>query len=118
MNRRWLIATLVWTSVIWTVSSIPNLETPDLGISYADKIAHMAEYAVLGFLLTRLFSGLPFAARLYMIFGLGVICGGLDELHQHWIPGRQPDWFDFLADTAGVIAMTSMEFFRIRLKIG
>jgi VanZ family protein len=90
------------------------LETPDLGIAFSDKLAHVAEYAVLGFLLAKSFSSLPLAARFCVVIGLGVLCGGLDELHQHLIPGRQPDWYDFFADSAGVIAAASLDFLRIR----
>ena len=112
MNRRWLFATIVWTLVIWTVSSIPNLKTPDFGISFSDKIAHTAEYAVWGFLMTGLFQKGSILHRLGWILALGVLCGALDELHQLFIPGRQADWFDFLADSGGVLAAAGLDLIR------
>jgi len=60
------------------------------------KIAHAAEFAVLGFLLVRalgnewagLFAGVAYAIS--------------DEVHQHFVPGRQAAVRDVLVDTAGV----------------
>ena len=33
-----------------------------------------------------------------------LIFAGADEYHQHWIPGRVPEWLDWTADATGIIA--------------
>jgi VanZ family protein len=88
---------VLWAAVIFTFSSIPDLGT---GLGTWDlvlrKIAHAAEFAVLGFLLVRalgnewagLFAGVAYAIS--------------DEVHQHFVPGRQAAVRDVLVDTAGV----------------
>lgn len=63
-----------------------------------DKLAHAGLYAVLGALFYL--AGLsPLAA--VMITGL---YGVTDELHQAFVPGRQPELLDLLADIVGAAA--------------
>ena len=49
---------LVYAVVILSVSSVPNLKPPEVGLPNVDKLAHFAEYAVLAFLTFRSFSRL------------------------------------------------------------
>jgi VanZ family protein/phosphoserine phosphatase len=88
---------VVWAALIFTFSSIPDLGT---GLGTWDlvlrKIAHAAEFALLGFLLVRAlgneWAGL-FAGAAYAIS---------DEIHQHFVPGRRAALLDVVVDTAGV----------------
>lgn len=88
------------------VSSIPDLSTPSLGITFADKVAHFGEYSIFGVLV-----GYSLAIRLaksttlftYSILICGVF-GILDEIHQHFIPGRTADPLDATADILGAAA--------------
>jgi VanZ like family len=88
---------VVWAALIFTLSSIPDLGT---GLGTWDlvlrKIAHGAEYAVLGFLLLRAIGNE--AAGL----AGGIAYAISDEIHQHFVPGRQAAVLDVLVDTAGV----------------
>jgi VanZ family protein len=34
---------------------------------------------------------------------LAALVAGADEVHQLWLPGRQADWFDWLADVVGIV---------------
>lgn len=66
---------------------------------------HLVEYAVLGYLIARAASNSA-SGKLRMNFRiLAVVCAGLygisDELHQYFVPGRQMEVFDLLADTLG-----------------
>lgn len=97
-ERRWLPA-LLWAVIIIFVSSIPRIETPVTRLEGCDKIAHFVEYFILGWAL-RFWSrdGRP-----------GLLAGGIafaafDEIHQHYIPGREMSLWDFVADAAGVTA--------------
>lgn len=93
----WWALVFAWAVLIFTLSSIPDLGTGlggwDLGLR---KLAHAAEFAVLGFLLARAVG----PGRL--AFGLGVAYAVSDELHQHFVPGRQGSPLDVLVDTIGV----------------
>jgi VanZ family protein len=88
---------VVWAAVIFAFSSIPDLGT---GLGTWDlvlrKLAHTAEFAVLGALLLRaLGSELP-------AFLAGVGYAITDELHQHFVEGRVGAPLDVLIDSAGV----------------
>jgi VanZ family protein len=88
---------VAWAGLIFALSSIPDLGT---GLGGWDlvlrKAAHVAEYAILGALLTRAVVS-PWAA-----FALGTLYALTDELHQHFVPGRQASVLDVLIDAAGV----------------
>jgi VanZ family protein len=71
-----------------------------------DKLAHFGAYAVLGLLVAR---ALPPRGRLpWLAFLLGSLYGASDEFHQHFVPGRSVDVFDWVADSLGVIAGASI----------
>ena len=79
------------------------------GTSYAvgvvpspwDKLVHSAAFAVLTLLLFR-----TLGARTWTIAAALAICVGIaDELHQAFLPGRNPDAMDLVADAAGAVLM-------------
>jgi VanZ family protein len=93
-----------YVSLIFVVSSQPGLQTP-LQFTYGDKVAHLLEYLGLGLLLARaLRASLRVSRPLFaatMAIGLVVLVGAGDETLQYFIPGRNSDVFDLLADTVG-----------------
>ncbi len=94
--RLWL-PVVVWAAIIFGFSSVSDLGT---GLGGWDlvlrKLAHAAEYAVLGALLMRaLRAEVP-------AFAAGVIYAVSDELHQHFVPGRRAAPLDVLIDAVGV----------------
>jgi VanZ family protein len=88
---------VAWAGVIFVLSSIPDLGT-DLGTwdLVLRKIAHAAEFAVLGLLLLRALG------REGLALALGIAYAASDELHQHFVPGRQGAPVDVLIDAVGV----------------
>jgi phosphoglycolate phosphatase-like HAD superfamily hydrolase len=92
----WLPVVL-WAALIFTLSSIPDLGT---GLGSWDlvlrKIAHAAEFAVLGFLLVRALG------NEWMGLVAGIAYAISDEIHQDFVPGRQAAVRDVLVDSAGV----------------
>jgi VanZ family protein len=88
---------VAWAALIFGLSSISDLGT---GLGTWDlvlrKIAHAAEFAVLGFLLQRAVQHEAAALALGLAYAVS------DELHQHFVPGRQGSALDVLIDTAGV----------------
>jgi VanZ family protein len=90
-----------WAGVIFTLSAIPSLGT---GLGVWDivlrKLAHVAEYAVLGALLYRAVRREPLAALIGSAYAV------TDELHQGFVSGRHGSPVDWMVDTAGVVAGT------------
>ena len=94
--RAW-VPVVLWAAVIFAFSSIPSLGT---GLGTWDlvlrKLAHTAEYAVLGGLLLRA------VRRPWPAIALGALYAVSDEVHQHFVAGRHGAWYDVLIDTVGV----------------
>lgn len=88
---------VAWAGVIFVVSSIPSLGT---GLGVWDlvlrKLAHVAEYAVLGLLLARAAAALP-------AFAVGLLYAASDEVHQHFVAGRQGAVRDVALDAFGLL---------------
>ena len=108
--RYWLPPTL-WAAVIfaescWSAPPVPSVHGWSL-----DKVGHAGIYAVLGALLFRAFLKAE-SYRTWGAAGLAVFFattyGFSDELHQAFVPGRDCDIFDALADFIGAtIAVTA-----------
>jgi VanZ family protein len=98
---------VLYVVMIFFVSTRPDLRSPGPDFALKDKIAHFVEYFVLGLLLFgsmgRTVSRSRFAAILFLV-AVGTSVAALDELVQSYVPGRNMDLFDWLADAAGVSA--------------
>ena len=89
---------VVWAALIFGLSSIPDLGTGLGGWDLAlRKIAHAAEYAVLGALLFRALG------RELTALAIGIAYAVTDEVHQAFVPGRQGAVLDVLVDAVGVL---------------
>ncbi len=104
----------VWLLMMLTLTSLPSLPSgPDL--PNADKLAHVAVFAVLGGLLRRAFGGrqpgLSWQAAGARSFAAGFAYGVLDELHQIPIPGRTCSPWDLLADACGLACGIAVGYF-------
>jgi VanZ family protein len=101
----WLPA-LAYMALIWWLSSIP-IELPLPSIPWRDKLAHVIEYGLLGLLVARAVRGtwpLLQPARAVLVAALITAGWGyLDELHQAFVPGRDANAFDLLADAIGAV---------------
>ena len=80
------------------LSSIPDLGT---GLGTWDtvlrKLAHTAEYALLGALILRAARSAPAAVLLASAYAV------TDEVHQAFVTGRHGSPLDWLIDTAGAV---------------
>ncbi len=94
--RNWL-PVLAWAALIFALSSVPDLGT---GLGGWDlvlrKIAHAAEYAILGALLVRA------TGHAAVAFALGTLYAVSDEFHQSFVPGRMGSPVDVAIDAVGV----------------
>jgi VanZ family protein len=105
-SRWWLwLPVVLYMAFIFGLSSIPD--TPDLP-GGSDKGLHAVLYAGLGALLVRaLAGGLLRPITVATALGATIIAGvyGVsDELHQHFVPPRQVETLDVVADTTGAAA--------------
>jgi len=109
-ERHWLAPWLLAAAYCVLIFVLSSLENPLPGLTWriSDKLLHGLEYAGLGALLAvalalslpRLGLGrvLVWAALLASLYGAS------DELHQSYVPGRDADPRDWVADTAGGLA--------------
>lgn len=103
--KRWISAALpvvLYAAAIFLLSAQSSLPKTHVW----DKAAHFCEYAVLGFLLAR---------AIHLVTGWNLLrCGVLavllatgyaftDEVHQYFVPGRDSDPLDVVADCLGSI---------------
>lgn len=92
---------ILWLCLIAAATSIPNLDTS--AYPGADKIFHLAAYAVLGVLAVRavhLTWGMGKAMVLWAALA-GLAAAAADEWHQILVPGRTVSLPDFLINAAG-----------------
>jgi hypothetical protein len=97
-TRLWL-PVLAWAALIFAFSAVPDLGT---GLGGWDlvlrKLAHAAEYAVLGALLVRA------TGRTGLAIALGTLYAVSDEIHQTFVPGRLGSPIDVAIDAIGVVS--------------
>ncbi len=93
---------VAWMAVIFVLSSRSTV--PGFG-RFPDLVTHGIGYLVLSFLATRaLWLGprlLP--SRLLLAVALATAYGVSDEIHQAFVPGRQPDPWDVGKDALGAV---------------
>lgn len=98
---------ILYAALTLTISSISRLPTPEIGITFLDKVAHLAEYFIFIWLALRAFSNLTFSLQGGGTYGLSitvsVLFAALDEYYQSFIPGREADVADWFFDISGII---------------
>ena len=113
MNSNLKIFVYYWLPIIiicvaiFTQSSYPSPETT-VEWPYLDKLLHFLAYAVLGILFFRAYSTLKFGDRRLTVIILSILSSSLygasDEIHQYFVPFRDADWLDLVADIAGSVS--------------
>lgn len=97
---------VLWAAFILLLTSIPGSDIPHVGfMSFrsSDKLVHASMYGVFAWLALRslLRAGRPLRQAI-LVVALGIaLFAALDEWHQQFIPGRDMDPFDWLADLTG-----------------
>ena len=96
---------LLIAGVIWFLSSQSILPQPR-GIFGWDKLQHLLIYGALG-LAVGLWTSPVFwkrrpALTLLLVTLAGSAYGAIDEFHQYFVPGRDCNVWDWIADTLGV----------------
>ena len=87
---------IVWAAVIFAFSSVPSLST-ELGTwdTILRKLAHLAEYAILGALLCRALRRPGLAILAAILYAVS------DEIHQTFVEGRVGAPLDVRIDALG-----------------
>ena len=98
------------------MSSIPDLKAPELRFLFVDKLAHFVEYAIFALLIFRSFSRLSpriTRRRAFLLSALFLsLFASLDELYQHFIPGRNSDVYDLAGDILGALVVLAYLWIR------
>ena len=96
---RWALVA-AWMGVIFYFSSRPDYSLPNYGAwdSVAKKGAHVAEYAILGWLIQR---ARGYKRAWWLSWLLAVMYAATDEFHQSFVPGRNPAVADVTIDAVG-----------------
>ncbi len=97
-------------ALIFTLSSFSQLPSPPSGIS--DKHEHFTIYFLLGLTVVRALaggrlSGVTLAVTVVSILVVSAY-GASDEFHQSFVPGRDCDVYDWLADSIGGFAAAAV----------
>jgi VanZ family protein len=98
----WIVA-VAYACVIFYLSTQTN-PLPTLTAHVWDKLLHLIEYGGLGLLLGVALQQQPQLSWRDVLFWTalaGFLYGGSDELHQSFVPGRDAEVGDMLADTLG-----------------
>jgi VanZ family protein len=105
--RRTLLAFLpaaVYAGILFALSAQPNplpFLPPELLLQ--DKLLHGLAYTVLGALLVPGLRAAGCSARCAVLLAVALasVYGATDEIHQSFVPGRNADVLDWVADTLG-----------------
>lgn len=108
------IAFYIWTGILFTLTSIPKLQSPLDDSLNIDKLAHFIVYLIFAYLFMKMFNEKQYIQKLKLLSILAVLVPIFDELHQIPIPGRSFSYFDILADFLGFLAV--IIYFKIKLK--
>ena len=96
-----------WLILVFALSSYPKAIIPQSRYISWDKMAHVVEFAIVGYLTSRtaFFSGSRFLYNgwVWIAILFGLIFAISDEYHQLHIPGRIASPFDVIADFMGVL---------------
>jgi hypothetical protein len=113
---QWLLfaAPIAIMAIIFALSSRSHLPDLDGGRDFQNVLGHFAIYAALGGALALLFRSFGWNTRRVLVLAIVVatLYGVTDELHQSFVPNRNPDPFDLLVDflgsTVGSAAMLAL----------
>ncbi|MFH1287257.1 MAG: VanZ family protein [bacterium] len=106
MNKSFVfrVVTVLYLSLIFYISSL-SMPVKLPAFPGFDKIIHFLEFGLVGYLVyNSIYDNFKEKTEFFSI-SFSIFYGGLDEIHQYFVPGRNCDWTDFLADSLGIIAI-------------
>ncbi len=104
-----------YSAFIFTMSALSAPPTPTFDLSFGDKVTHAGAYGLMTlftFRATRwLLAGRGLGIQMLTAAAYAMLFGASDEIHQAFVPNRQCDPLDWVADTAG--ALLALLFIRV-----
>ena len=101
---------IFWLVVIFAESSFPSDAYPKIDIISADKLVHMGVFGLLAalsyisFIHQVKFPSLLKNALIFALF-ISAVYGASDEFHQYFVPNRDCEFLDWVADFTGALIM-------------
>ncbi len=92
---------VIWSIVLFTLTSLPSLTLPKKDEIGIDKLAHLIFYFIFAFLFVKSYQNTKKATQ--KLLYLTAFIPLLDELHQIPISGRYFSFWDILADVTGML---------------
>ena len=97
---------IIYCLALYIQSDYPSPEKIPT-FTFSDKILHFGAYGLLGILFFRAYETLPLKANktllILMSIGSATLYGISDEIHQYFVPFRNADIMDVVANTLGSI---------------
>ncbi len=109
-----------YCSLIFWLSSQSSIPAPML-FTHQDKLIHLGAYFIMGILAWRFFYDYFDKPKTVAILSLCFcsLYGVSDEWHQYYVPGRETDVLDWMADTLGAsIALAAIQLGKKRVSDG
>jgi VanZ family protein len=100
LNAYWMIS-LLYMGLIFVLSSFPlPMKAPSFLLG--DKLAHMLEFGLLASLIYVALKKSGVSSHpIFIPFLIASLYGISDEAHQYFVPGREADLFDAVANSVG-----------------
>jgi len=111
----------LWLAIIFIQSSFPAPQLPEIEIIGFDKLGHVGIYGLLAALCYvsiihqdrfKILLEYP----LIFAFLISALYGVSDEFHQYFVPNRDSELYDWLADVLGALLMVLLIRFYLRQK--
>jgi len=108
----WGVLLLLYSALVFWLSSAPR-EMPLPEFPYQDKLMHLFGYALMALIAIQWLNdlgrfSLPSAAAGGVVYA--ILFGASDEWHQSFVPGRNQDLADWLADLFGALLGLALFF--------
>lgn len=96
-----------YSAFIFIMSALSAPPTPTFDLSWGDKVTHAGAYGLMTlftFRATRwLLAGRGLRVQMLTAAGYAMLFGASDEIHQAFVPNRQCDLMDWIADATGAL---------------
>jgi VanZ family protein len=107
MRRKiYIISALCYATLIFVLSSSPKI--PSAGGPSIDRVGHVIEYSILGFLVLGCFERRSKTRIVLFVIFICSFYGVLNEVYQQSVPGRYYSDLDIIANSVGSILGTTI----------
>lgn len=106
-HLKYILPVVLYCAFVFFISALSAPPAPDYGFSFSDKINHTGAYGLMMILSFRasswLFRNSSLRTQLLAALFFTMLYGASDEFHQYFVPNRECDFFDWLADSSGAL---------------